>query len=403
MIIGPFSQILTMDNLPVSGPIPDSILSVIPNACLKVSNGVIDDILPYNKKALEGCDFHEITEPAVALPGFIDAHTHLCFAGTRAADYSQRLSGASYQEIAAKGGGILLTVEQTRHASANELLESLLNRLQKARNGGITTCEIKSGYGLNIVDELKILEVIQEATKLQPITLVPTCLAAHTIPKEFQSAQAYLDMLCQELLPILKKRHLCQRIDIFVDKSAFTIEQAREYLSYAKQLGFSLIIHADQFDRGGALLAADINALSADHLEFTNLNDAHALASSGVIPIVLPGATLGLGLPFAPARMLLDAGLPLVIASDWNPGSAPMGNLLTQAALLGAAQKLTMAETFAAITCRAAKSLEFDDRGVLKQGMRADVTIFSCADYREILYQQGNLRPCTTFIEGHIT
>ncbi|MDP1836261.1 MAG: imidazolonepropionase [Chlamydiales bacterium] len=388
MKLGPFAQVLTLEGLPESGPISDNALKVYENAGIEITNGIISYIGP-----MEGAP-----QNAVAMPGLIDAHTHLCFAGIRAKDYAARLSGATYQEIAAKGGGILDSVRKTREATEQELTQLTLERLKRAFSNGITTCEVKSGYGLSVEQELKLLQAIVAAGKLLQITVVPTCLAAHTLPPEFDSHNAYLVYLVDKLLP--QARQLCSRVDIFVEKGAFGVVEAEKYLLAAKELGFEICIHADQFSRGGALLAAKVGATSADHLEQSNDEDFAALKLAGVIPVILPGATLGLGMPFPPARKILDAGLPLAIASDWNPGSAPMGDLLTQAAVLGAAQKLTMAETLAGITFRAAKALRLHDRGILAKGMRADIAIFPGADYREILYYQGSLKPSITIANG---
>lgn len=395
---GPFQQIITMDNLPASGPIEDALLNVIENGMIHIKEGKIEAIGPDG--SLEKIHHQDISTPQILLPGFIDAHTHLCYAGTRTADYAARLSGKSYQEIAAAGGGIKETVKKTRAATEQDLLALLLGRLQKELEKGITTCEIKSGYGLTIDEEVKLLNVILEARKHHPIDIISTCLAAHTIPPEYACSLDYLDDVINRLFPLLKEKNLSNRIDIFVEKEAFTVDEARYYLKKAQEHGFSLIVHADQFSRGGALLSAEMQALSADHLEQSIEADAEALKKKHVHPIVLPGASLGLGMPYAPARMLLDEGLPLVIASDWNPGSAPMGNLLAQASILAAAQHLTVAETLAAMTDRAAAALDLNDRGKLAVGKRADMVAFSCADYRDILYYQGSLLPTAVYIKG---
>lgn len=399
LLYGPFSQIVTMDDLPSAGPLQDSQLEIVAEGGILVENGFITDIGPFEQLKGRGVH-HEVPRPSVAIPGLIDAHTHACYAGSRATDYAKRVSGMTYQEIAASGGGIHDTVKSTRAASEQLLEELLLNRMSTALSDGVTTCEIKSGYGLSLDDELKILRVIKTVSKQQPVDLVPTCLAAHVRPPEFQKNCEYLDHLKNNLLPLILKEKLAKRIDIFVEENAFSVDEARAYLTHAKNLGFSVCLHADQFSRGGVTLASEINALSADHLEVSNSADALALKKSNVIPVVLPGASLGLGMHFAPARLFLDHHLPLVIASDWNPGSAPMGKLLLQAAVLGAYEHLTIAETLAAITYRAAKALELDDRGILARGKRADIAIYSLSDYREILYYQGSSLPSMVISKG---
>ena len=324
----------------------------------------------------------------------IDAHTHICWAGSRARDYAMRLSGKSYIQIAEAGGGIWDTVTKTRQASFDQLVSSTIERADTLYKQGITTIEVKSGYGLTIEHELKILEAIAQANKTTRSDLVPTCLAAHILPKDFNGNEnEYLELISRELLPEIKRRKLANRVDIFVEKTAFSINAAKSYLTAAHENGFEIVLHGDQFSTGTAALATELNALSIDHLEAANDSEIALLAASNVIPVVLPGASLGLGEPFAPARKLLDAGTSLVIASDWNPGSAPMGDLLTSAAILGAMQKLTMAEVWAALTCRAAAALNKTDRGILKVGMKADFIVFKTNEYREILYNQGQLKP----------
>ncbi len=397
-VIGPFAQVVTMEDLPPSGPIRDSQLQIHENVGISIEKGKIKAIGPMKK--LKGI-VEEIPYPAVAMPGLVDAHTHLCFAGDRSSDYAQRLEGKTYQQIAKSGGGIMHTVNQTREASEEELMALTVARLYEAGEEGITTCEVKSGYGLSVNSELKMLRAINAAAKYSDVAVIPTCLAAHTKPPEFKTSKAYLEYIFEDLLPIVIHEQLTNRVDIFIDKAGFSETHALAYLKWAKKLGFTICVHADQFSRGGALLAAKIKALSADHLEVSNEEDFLALRKAKVYPIVLPGATLGLGMPFAPARAILDHKLPLVIASDWNPGSAPMGSLLTSASFLGAAQKLSMAETWAAMTIRAARALDLHDRGTITKGARADLALYPASDYREILYHQGQMKPFATHHAAH--
>jgi len=366
------------------------------DAWICIAEGRIEKISSQPNDAM----IEEVEGPAVALPGLIDAHTHICFTGTRARDYALRLQGVSYQEIAERGGGILETVRNTRLASEDLLTQAVQNRLDRLLSQGVTTVEVKSGYGLTIEDEYKQLRAIQRASHQHPLSVIPTCLAAHTVPPEYTTPASYLKRITEELLPKILKEGLAHRVDIFIEKNAIPIRQGEDYLQTAKKLGFHLCVHADQFTRGGAGVAARLEADSADHLEQTNEQDCKMLRDAGVSAVVLPGATLGLGMPFPKARLLLDQGLSLAIASDWNPGSAPMGNLLTQAALLGAAEHLSSAETWAALTHRAAHALRLNDRGVLSEGKRADIAVYPCSDYREILYYQGAMQSAMTWIEG---
>lgn len=400
-LIGPFIQIVTMAALAPTGPLRDEDLEIICDGAIAVNEaGLITAVGTFAALRKKNLPLEEIPYPAIAFPGLIDAHTHLCYSGNRAAEYARRLQGISYLEIAEQGGGILSTVKATRAASKELLISELLMRLDEQLRQGITTCEIKSGYGLSVEEELKQLEAIQAAAQRHSISIIPTCLAAHVTPPG-SSPEDYLAILSKELLPEIVQKKLANRIDIFIEKGAFSADQARPYLEEARREGFSLCVHANQFSCGGAELAAQLRAVSADHLEEISCREISLLRAAAVIPIILPGSSLGLGVPFAPARRLLDSDLALVIASDRNPGSAPMGLLLLQAAVLGAAQKLTMAETWAALTCRAAAALCLSDRGTIKTGRRADLIAFPATDWREILYRQGALLPSHIWINAN--
>ena len=401
-LIGPFSQILPLSGLPLKGALKDSQLQIILQGGILINEGLIVALGGFEdlRKQYPSALIQEIEGSHVLLPGFIDCHTHICFAGSRAADYAMRNEGLGYQEIAAAGGGIWDTVAQTRKASEAELIELLINRANRHFNDGVTTIEVKSGYGLSVNEELKILRVIKAAALETKASLVATCLAAHIIPRDFDgSEKEYLDQIINELLPVIKNENLAHRIDIFVEQNAFDGEAAFNYLSRTKRLGFDVTVHADQFTTGGSEVAVKAGAVSADHLEASGDKEIQLLANSSTVAVVLPGASLGLGMQYAPARKLLDAGACLAIASDWNPGSAPMGDLLMQAAVLGASQKLSSAEIFAGLTYRAAKALNLNNIGTLTPGLRADLQIYLTGDYREILYHQGSLRPLMNFFD----
>lgn len=396
-LVGPFRQLVTMRGLPKRGPLKDEQLEVIPEGGILLNAWQIDDIGHWEtlRKENAGLRVSEIylDEDLVALPGFIDAHTHICFAGSRASDYAARNNGKGYLEIASEGGGIWSTVTQTRAASQEALAELLRRRVQKLLQSGVTTVEVKSGYGLSVKQELKLIKAILEVKHHHSINIIATCLAAHIKPMDFAGDEiGYLQLLLDELVPVVRAENLCKRFDIFVEQSAFDASSAKHYLSALKRAGFQLTVHGDQFTTGGSQLAIDVGALSVDHLEASGEKEVAALAQSQVIPVVLPGASLGLGSGFAPARKFLDKGCSLAIASDWNPGSAPQGNLLSQAAILGAFEKLSMAETLAGITCRAASALALQDIGILEKGFIADFIAFPCMDFREVLYHQGELK-----------
>ena len=402
-IIGPFTQLLTMDTIPLKGSVDDSQLEIIPNGGVVIADGLIVKTGNFDQLCSEFHDFeiYRIEKDMVAMPGMIDSHTHICWAGSRAKDYSLRLAGKSYPEIAQSGGGIGDTVSKTRTASAAELESLLAERATAHLLKGITTIEVKSGYCLNTEGEIKMLEAIRNVNHTLPADLISTCLAAHIKPADFVGSPSdYLNRIVNELLPEILKRKLSRRVDIYIDKGAFTKDEARIYLTSAKNLGFDLAIHGEQFTAGGVSLACELGALSVDHLEVIQNLEINLLATSNVIPVVLPGASLGLGCQFAPARKLLDAGCSLAIGSDWNPGSAPMGDLLMQTAILGIFEKMTMAESLAGITFRAAAALGLTDRGILRNGLLADMIGFPTSDYREILYNQGSLKPSVVWKRG---
>ena len=406
-LIGPFKQIVTLNNLPLRGKISDEQLEIIENGGILInSENKIEEIGNYEvianktKQSLSNSPTLQFSN-SVVLPAFIDCHTHICFGGNRANDFAMRNAGKTYLEIAEKGGGIWSSVQHTRNASESELLEKLLERINRLISLGITTIEIKSGYGLNVESELKMLRVMKKAQEKTEATLVPTCLSAHLKPKDFEgTSSAYLQYILTEILPKVKQENLSKRVDIFIEKSAFQPEESRKFLEKAKEMGFEITVHADQFTAGSSRIAVEVGAVSADHLEATIDEDIEFLAKSETVAVALPGASLGLGEPFTPARKILDKNGILAIASDWNPGSAPMGNLITQASILATFQKLSTAEVLAGITFRAVKALNLTDRGILKKGMKADFVVFETDNFQNILYNQGSLVASEVYIDG---
>ena len=406
-LIGPFKQILTLNHLPLRGKISDEQLEIIENGGILINDeNLIEAIGDFEELVtLSGVEVSNSTTPqfsnSVVLPAFVDCHTHICFGGNRANDFAMRNAGKTYLEIAEKGGGIWSSVQHTRNATEKELLETLLERINRLISLGITTIEIKSGYGLNVESELKMLRVIQQAQTKTKATLVPTCLSAHLKPRDFEgSNEEYLQYIVDEILPKVKEENLAKRVDIFIEKSAFQPEESRKFLEKAQALGFEITVHADQFTAGSSRIAVEVGAFSADHLEATIDEDLEFLAKSETVAVALPGASLGLGEPFTPARKILDKNGILAIASDWNPGSAPMGNLITQASILATFQKLSTAEVLAGITFRAAKALNLNDRGILRKGMKADFVVYETNNFQNILYNQGSLVASEVYIDG---
>ncbi|WP_298473904.1 imidazolonepropionase [uncultured Maribacter sp.] len=402
-LIGPFSQVVTMANLPLKGALKDDQLQVVPEGGILIKDTIIEAIGNF-EELLEKYKTAEVIilkGKHVCLPGLIDAHTHICFGGTRANDYAMRNAGKTYLEIAKAGGGIWDTVTQTRKATQEELTKNTIKRANRHLKNGVTTIEVKSGYGLSVREELKMLYAIKEANETTVSDLISTCLAAHMMPKDYEgSEEEYLEEISTQLFPLLKQENLTNRIDAFIEESAFSKEQITPYFKRAKELGFNITVHADQFSTSGSQTALEHKAISADHLEASTEKEINLLAKSNVISMALPGASLGLGCGFTPARKILDAGGALAIASDHNPGSAPMGDLLTQSSILGAFEKLTNAEVLAGITHRAAASLNLEDRGQLAKGFLADMSVFHTNNYNEILYNQGNLKPCMVWKNG---
>ena len=402
-LTGPFQQIVTLNHLPLKGKLDDESLEIITNGGIISDNGKIVETGDYQllKQKFPNSEIDFIENEQVVIPALVDAHTHICFGGNRANDFAMRNAGKTYLEIAESGGGIWSSVKHTREASEDELVNGILERVGFLLSQGITTIEIKSGYGLNADEELKMLRAIRKAQEKTKATLVPTCLAAHLKPKDFDgSSEDYLNYIIDEILPKVKEENLAERVDIFIEKSAFQPEESKIFLEKAKQLGFQITVHADQFTPGSSRIAVEVGAKSADHLEATIDQDIELLANSNTVAIALPGASLGLGEPFSPARKILDKGGIMAIATDWNPGSAPMGNLITQASVLATYQKLTTVEVLSAITFRAAFALDLQDRGIIAEGKKADFITYETNNFQNILYHQGSLKPKSIYING---
>jgi len=342
----------------------------------------------------------------VVTPGFVDAHTHPVFAGIRANEFEQRTTGASYREIAARGGGIRATVRATRTASLADLVKAGKRYARWFLRCGTTTVEAKSGYGLTIEDELKILRAIKQLDSETPLSYVPTFLGAHDIPSEYKTRRAtYVSLVVNEMLPRVAAEKLAEYCDVFCEEGVFTTDESREILSAARRHGLGLRVHADQLSlSGGARLAAELTAATADHLEHTDAEGILALKTAKVQPVLLPGSVYALGSTQYPAaREMIDAGLAVVLATDFNPGSSPTPSMLMILSLACTQMKMTPAEAVTAATINAAYSIgRGDEIGSLEKGKRADFVIHDCEEYRELAYFFGIEHAWRVYAAGHL-
>ncbi len=335
-------------------------------------------------------------------PGLIDCHTHLVFAGERAREFELRLQGASYAEIARAGGGIVSTVAATRAADDDALLAASLPRLDAFLREGVTTVEIKSGYGLDTASELKMLRVARRLREIRPVDVVTSFLGAHALPAEFAGRQGdYVDLVCDEMLPAVASSGLADAVDAFCETIGFTPDQSTRIFIAAARLGLKVKLHADQLgDLGGAALAAHFGALSADHLEYTSADGVRAMAASGTVAVLLPGANYFLReRQMPPIAAFREAGVPIAIASNCNPGSAPVLSLLLMLSMASTLFRLTPEEALAGVTREAARALGLEDRGVLAVGKRADLALWDIAEPAELAYWIGR-NPLHAVMQG---
>lgn len=362
----------------------------IPNAALAWEEGIVrwvgadrDIPDPYREWPAEDA------RGRLVVPGLIDCHTHLAFGGWRADEFAERLRGRSYLEIAAAGGGIASTVRRTRVASVPMLVGRARGHLREMEQLGVTTVEAKSGYGLSRDGELGLLEAYAELARTDPVRIVPTLLGAHVVPPEFrEDREGYLRLLIEELIPEVGRRGLARFCDAFVEETAFSVEEARRVLQAGKAAGLRPKLHADQLSAGGgAELAAEVGAASADHLECVTPAGIHALREAGVVAVTLPIATLYLHQAPAPARALLDAGVPVAVATDFNPGSAPSYHLPLAMMLACTLQRMTPWEVLRGVTSVAARALGLEaEVGSLAPGFAADFAIIDAPDVEFWMY-----------------
>jgi imidazolonepropionase len=333
---------------------------------------------------------------ALVIPGLVDCHTHLCFGGWRDDEFAEKLAGVPYLEIARRGGGIARTMRQTREARIGDLVTKAARDLRAMRGLGVTTVEAKSGYGLSYEHELRQLEVYAALAKSQPTRLVPTLLAAHVVPPEHRDDRAgYLEMIVERLIPEVASRGVARFCDVFVEETAFSVEEARRVLEAGQRHGLDAKLHADQItDGGGAALAAELGAASADHLERVSPEGIARMAEAGVVAVTLPLATAYLGQDPPPARALIEAGVPVAVATDYNPGSAPCYDLHLAIWLACVRQRMTPSEALLGATLHAARALRLDDEvGSLEPGKAADFVLLDAPSVEHWLYhfRQGTV------------
>ena len=383
-------------------------LCIIRSGAMLIRDGRIERIGSHSEIEPRLSSDYEVVDAAgrVVMPGFVDAHTHPVFAGTRVDEYELRAAGSTYEEIAAAGGGIRSTVRKTRAASEDELFAAALERAQWFLRVGTTTIEAKSGYGLSLESEIKMLRVIQRLDAEGHLRLVPTFLGAHEIPDEYRGSTAgYVDLVIKEMIPAIASQRLARYCDVFCEPKIFDGEATLRILRAARDFGLGVRVHADQLSRSGAAeIAVAAGAATADHLEQIDDAGIDALAHSKVQPVLLPASVYTLGSRrFAPARAMIDAGLPVVLATDFNPGSSPTPSLPFVLSLASTHTHMTPAEAITASTINAAYSLGLGQTtGSLEAGKSADFVIHDCRDYREIAYYVGREPALSTYLEGRL-
>ncbi|MDD6647918.1 MAG: imidazolonepropionase [Firmicutes bacterium] len=363
------------------------------DAAIAAEDGIIREITE-DGKLPEG-QFDQVidAEGKLVTPGFVDGHTHLVFGGYRQNEIPMKLAGARYLDILRAGGGILDTVRKTREASFGELYAKSEGFLDEMLHMGITTCEAKSGYGLDMENELKMLEVIKALGEKHPMDVVPTFMGAHAIPPEYEGrGDEYIEMLCSEVIPEVRKRGLAEFCDVFCEDSVFNAEQSRKYMEKAREYGFELKIHADEIeDIGGSRLAGELEAVSAEHLIAAGEAGMDSMAAGGTTAMLLPATSFYLGKTYAPARTMIDKGIPVAIASDFNPGSCPSLNLQLAVNLGYLRYKMTPEEILTSVTINPACAINRGDLvGTIEEGKQADIVIWNAPDFEMLCYRFGS-------------
>ncbi len=399
LVLKNMAQVLTLQG----GPAPRcgdamSTLGIIDNGAIVIRGERIQWVgttrdLPVRESGEEYQTVDGLGLELVALPGFVDSHTHAIFAGKRAAEYELRCQGKSYQEIAASGGGIRESVRQLRAATQERLVETAERYFMRFLAHGTTTIEAKSGYGLSLKEELKVLQVMAILRRQSRLEIIPTFLGAHDVPDEYRnSREKYLREIVEEMIPIFARDGLASFCDVFCEIGYFSVNEARKILSAAKKAGLGLRVHAEELGHSGAAqLAAEMGARSADHLEWIDDNDIQALKRAGTVATLLPGTAFNLGLSrYPPARELISAGVPVALATDFNPGTCFTLNMQLILSIACSQMRMTPAQAISASTINGAYSLGLSERlGSIEAGKQADIVVMDVGDYRELPYFFG--------------
>jgi len=380
----------------------------IENAFLFIKNGKIADFGKMTNLELQTLNFELSIDATgkMVFPCFCDSHTHLVYPASREIEYVDKIKGLSYEEIAKRGGGILNTAKKMKEITVSELVDSALQRLDEISKYGTGAVEIKSGYGLDTEQELKMLYVIRKLKEVSPLTIKATFLGAHSIPLEYRGRQQeYVDLVINEMIPMVAAEELADYIDVFCDKGFFTVEDTERILMAGMKYGLRPKIHANELDySGGIQVGVKYNALSVDHLEYTGDNEIEVLKGTETMPTILPGAAFFLGMPYAPARKMIDAGLPVAMASDFNPGSSPSGNMQLILSMASILYRLTPEEAINAVTLNSAYAMGVEDElGTIAVGKKANVFITKEISSIEFMpYAYGSNKVETVILNGKV-
>ncbi len=367
-------------------------LNAIENHSILVEDGLIIDLVTNNNLNKLKADETISLQGKTVLPGLVECHTHTAFAGSRADEFRLKLSGVDYEEIASKGRGIISTVKAVRSSSFEELVQTIKPRIDYFITQGITSLEIKSGYGLSYYDEIKLLQVINHLNRLYPIDIIPTFLGAHTFPPEYRNDHnQYIELIAERLMPYIKSNNLAVFCDVFCEETAFNREETKAIFDSAVKNGLKLKLHTDQFHSiGGIDLAIEYGAVSIDHLEVVSEEEINKIALSEITPVLLPGVSFFLNYGYAPARDLIDGGAAVALSTDFNPGSSHIANLNFIMSLAALKMRMTIEETISAVTLNAANALGISDKtGSVEVGKYADFAVFDTNEYADIVYNVG--------------